>query len=373
MAKVLIATDKFKGTLSAAEVAAGLADGIRARRPAAQVVVMPLADGGDGLLAALEPIGFYRVGVSATNAEGRVAPTSFARRGPDALVEMAEVAGLAQLADGPAPLTATSRGVGELIAAAIGVGCTGILLGIGGSASIDGGVGMVQALGARVLDTSGREIGAGGAELARAARLELDGLDPLLERISIEIACDVDNPLSGPHGAAVVYGPQKGAGPADVELLDAALSNWADIVKAATGFDHRDDPGAGAAGGVGFAAAAVLGAELRPGAQMMLDLLGFKDHLTDADLVVTGEGALDEQTLRGKAPFAVAAAANASGVPVVAVTGRCGLDARQLRRAGFEAVYTLVDEADAPEQAFDEPTPLLRRIGQRLGERLPDA
>jgi glycerate 2-kinase len=363
MARVLLAPDKFKGTLSGAQVAASLADGIRSRRPTAELVALPVADGGDGSLAAFEAAGYERVALNATGATGQIAPTCYVRRGVDAVVELAEVAGLAGLRGALAPLTATSRGLGELIAHALDTGATRVLMGIGGSASTDGGLGLVQALGARVRDTSGDEVGAGGAGAAAAATLDLAGLHPGLAAARIEVACDVDNPLTGPEGAAAVYGPQKGADSDQVRELDAALAQWADVVAAATGHDHRADPGVGAAGGVGFGAVAVLGATLRPGAELMLDQLGFADALTGADLVVTGEGSLDEQTLRGKAPAAVAAAGRAAGVPVIAVAGRCLLDAPRLAAAGFDGVYTLLDEADTPQQALDEAAALLRRIG----------
>ena len=378
MARVLLAPDKFKGTLTGPEVAAALAEGIRSRRPAADTVAVPVADGGDGSLAAFEAVGFERIALNATGATGQAGPTSYVRRGEDAVVELAEVAGLAKLRTPPgppiplAPLTATSRGLGELIAHALDAGCTRVLVGIGGSASTDGGLGLVQALGARVRDASGAEVGPGGAGAATAATLDLTGLHPGLATARIEIACDVDNPLTGPDGAAAVYGPQKGADPDQVRMLDAALAHWADVVAAATGHDRRADPGAGAAGGVGFGAVAILGATLRPGAQLMLDQLGFADALAGADLVVIGEGSLDEQTLRGKAPAAVAAAARTAGVPVIAVAGRCLLDAARLQAAGIDGVYTLLDEAATPRQAFDEPAALLRRIGARLGDRLPD-
>ena len=372
MARVLLAPDKFKGTLSGPEVAASLADGIRSRRPAADVVAVPVADGGDGSLAAFEAVGYERIALDATGATGQTAPTRYVRRGEAAVVELAEVAGLAGLRGALAPLTATSRGLGELIAHALDAGCTRVLVGIGGSASTDGGLGLVQALGARVRDASGAEVGPGGAGAATAATLDLTGLHPGLAAAHIEVASDVDNPLTGPEGAAAVYGPQKGADPDQVRQLDAALAHWADVVAAATGHDHRADPGAGAAGGVGFATVAILGGELRPGAQLMLDQLGFHDALAVADLVVTGEGSLDEQTLRGKAPAAVAAAGRAAGVPVIAVAGRCLLDAARLQAAGFDSVYTLVDEAATPQQAFDEAAALLRRIGARLADRLPD-
>jgi glycerate kinase len=373
MPSVLLAPDKFKGTLSGAEVAASLAEGIQRRRPGTEVRAVPVADGGDGFLAALQAAGFERVSVAATDAVGRHTSTSYARRGAIAVVELAQVAGLASLpTDRLAPLTASSRGLGEVIAHALDAGSTRILVGIGGSASTDGGLGLVQALGARARDASGEEVGPGGAGAATAVTLDLSGLHPALAGAQIEIACDVDNPLTGPQGAAAIYGPQKGADPDQVAQLDTALTRWADIVAAATGGDHRSEPGAGAAGGVGFGAVSILGAALRPGAQLILEQLAFAEALRGASLVVTGEGSLDEQTLRGKAPAAVAAAGRAAGVPVIAVAGRCLLDASVLRAAGFERVYTLLDEADTPQQAFEEAPSLLRRIGERLCDRLPD-
>ncbi|HTU29482.1 MAG TPA: glycerate kinase [Solirubrobacteraceae bacterium] len=372
MPAVLLAPDKFKGTLSGAEVAASLAAGIRSRRPGTDVITVPVADGGDGFLDAFEAAGFQRVAVVASDAVGRPAPTWYVRHGRTAAVELAQVAGLAGLRGTLAPLTATSRGLGELIAHALEAGCTRVLVGIGGSASTDGGLGLVQALGARVRDGSGAEAGPGGAGAASATTLDLAELHPGLAGAQIEIACDVDNPLTGSEGAAAVYGPQKGADPDQVSQLDAALAHWADLVAAATGHDHRDVPGAGAAGGVGFGAIALLGARLRPGAQLILEQLAFADALSKASLVVTGEGSLDEQTLRGKAPAAVAAAGRAAGVPVIAVAGRCLLDGPRLQAAGFEHVYTLLDEADTEQQALDEAAALLRRIGERLSDRLPD-
>ncbi len=372
MARVLLAPDKFKGTLTGREVAWSLAAGIRSRRPTTRVVTVPVADGGDGSLSAFTAAGFSKVPLHATDAIGRTGPTWYVRLGDEAVVELAEVVGLAGLGDALAPLTATSRGLGEVIAHALDGGATEVLIGIGGSASTDGGLGLVQALGARVLDASGADVGPGGAGAATAATLDLTALHPRLAGARIEVACDVDNPLTGPDGAAAVYGPQKGADPDQVRQLDVALTRWADLVAATTGHDHRATPGAGAAGGVGFAAVAILGATLRPGAQLMLDHLGFADALAGSDLIITGEGSLDEQTLRGKAPAAVAAAGRAAGVPVIAVAGRCLLDPGQLRSAGFDAVYTLLEEAATPEQALAEGATLLRRIGERVGDRLPD-
>lgn len=378
MTRVLLAPAAFKGTLAAAEVAECLAEGIRARRSDAEIVTVPVADGGDGLLDACLTAGFTRVPVAAVDAVGVPAKTAYARRGADAVIELAAVCGLAGLGESRAPMTATSRGAGEVLAAALDAGCTRVVLGLGGSASTDGGAGLLRALGARPLDASGTEIGDGGGPLAGVAALDLTGLHPRLRAggVRVEVACDVDNPLTGPSGAAEVYGPQKGAGPDQVRALDAALTRWADVVAAATGAghatgsDHRDDPGAGAAGGAGFAAIAVLGARPRPGTQLVFDLTGFADRLARADLVIAGEGSLDEQTLRGKAPAGVAAAARRAGVPVVGVAGRCLLDDSRTRQAGFTEVYSLLAEAGSEHEALTSPGPLLHRVGTRIAEHL---
>lgn len=370
MPRVLLAPDKFKGSLTAADVAAALAAGLHDADPALDVITAPVADGGDGLLDALAAAGFERVPVRASGPLGEPVDTSWLRDGDRAVVELAAVCGLALLGDRRDPLGASSRGLGEVMAAALDAGCRRLLVGIGGSASTDGGIGMLQALGAGVLDAGGKPVPPGGRGAAQVARLDLDGLFPALRDAVIEVACDVDNPLTGPAGAAAVYGPQKGASPAEVAELDAALTRWADVVADATGRDARDVAGAGAAGGVGFGALAVLGAQLRPGADLVLDAVGFADVLAGADLVVTGEGALDAQTLRGKAPGRVAVAARAAGVPVVAVAGRCDLDAAAWKAAGFDAVYSLLDVADDPEEAFREPSRLLRGIGASVARQV---
>jgi glycerate 2-kinase len=365
--RVLLAPDKFKGTLTAAQVAAHLSTGLRSVLPDVSVVVVPVADGGDGTLAAAEAAGFTRVPVTATGPTGMPRASAYGRRDTDAVVELAEVSGLAQLPGGRLePLTATSRGTGELIAAALDAGARRVVVGIGGSACTDGGAGLLEALGARVLTASGAPVHPGGSGLVAVSTLDLTGLHPTLRDAEVVVACDVDNPLTGSRGAAAVYGPQKGAGPRDVELLDTALTRWADVVAGATGEDHRNDSGAGAAGGVGFGLIAVLGARMRPGADVVFELVGLHDALAGTDLVVTGEGSLDAQTLNGKAPAAVAAHARDKGVPVVAVAGRVALDDGRLRAAGIEAAYALVDEADAPHEAFDAPGPLLERIGARI-------
>jgi glycerate kinase len=240
------------------------------------------------------------------------------------------------------------------------------VLGIGGSAGTDGGAGLVSALGAGLLDAEGQEIADGGAALAGIARLDLSGLHPALAGAEIVVACDVDNPLTGPNGAAAVYGPQKGATPDDIARLDGALDRWADAVAVATGTDFRDNPGAGAAGGVGFAAIALLDAQLRPGIDLVLDLVGFHRQLAGASLVITGEGSLDEQTLSGKAPAGVAAGAVAAGIPVVAVCGRSLLTVEQWRAAGISAVYSLSDIEPDPSRSMANAAPLLERLAETI-------
>jgi glycerate kinase len=367
MTRVLLAPDKFKGSLTAVQVADHLAAGLRSVLQDVEVQVVPVADGGDGTLAAAEAAGFARVQTTATGPTGMPRACSFGLRGTEAVVELAEISGLGQLPDGRSdPLGATSRGSGELVAAALEAGARRVVIGIGGSACTDGGAGLLEALGARITTASGQPIRPGGAGLASAHRLDLTGLHPALADTEVVVACDVDNPLTGSHGAAAVYGPQKGAGPQDVEVLDSALTHWADLVADATGADHRDDPGAGAAGGVGFGLIAVLGAVTRPGAELVFELTGLRDALSGAALVVTGEGSLDAQTLHGKAPAAVAAAARDKGIPVVAVAGRVALSAGELTAAGIGAAYALVDEAERPRESFESPGPLLERIGARI-------
>ena len=370
---VLIAPDKFKGSLSAVQVAAHVGAGLRSVLPDLALRQLPVADGGDGTVDAAVAAGFTPVPVRACGPTGVPVETGYARRDDLAVVEMATVCGLLRLPAGQAdPLHASSYGLGVVVRAAAAAGCRRIVLGIGGSASTDGGAGMLAALGARLLDNQGRVLPARGLPLDGASyALDLAGLDPALRSVEIVVACDVDNPLFGARGAAVVYAPQKGAVPDDVPRLDAALRRWADAVGAATGTDRAAAPGAGAAGGVGFAALAVLDAVLRPGIQIMLDLVGFAEHLSDCRLVITGEGALDEQTLAGKAPAGVSAVARSAAVPVVAVTGRSALTPTDFATVGIDAVYPLTDLEPDPARCIARAGPLLEQVAARIArERL---
>jgi glycerate kinase len=369
MARVLVAPDKFKGSLAAIDVASAVRRGILAQAPDADVRCVPVADGGDGTVDAAVAAGFERVAVTAAGPTGEPVRTAFAVRAGTAVVEMADVCGLARLPRGAsAPLTATSRGVGEVVTTALDHGATRIVLGIGGSASTDGGAGMLQALGASLRDRGGAELRPGGGALAELAEINLEGLDPRLREVEIVVACDVDNPLTGPAGAAAVYGPQKGASEQDVVRLDTNLIRLADRVARHLGTDHRDHPGAGAAGGVGYAAIALLSATLRPGIDLILELLGFEELVRGTDLVVVGEGSLDAQTLRGKAPMGVARLARAVGASVVAVCGRTTLSDQELRKAGIAAAYACIHLEPDPDRCMTEAAALVERLGRQLAE-----
>jgi glycerate kinase len=290
---------------------------------------------------------------------------------------MAAAAGLDRLPGG-APddrtaRTASTYGVGELIRDALDRGARRIVLAVGGSATTDGGAGMVAALGGRFWTASGPVLPEGGAGLLTVERLDLEGLDARLAEATVVVACDVDNPLTGPAGAAAVYGPQKGATAPTVALLDSALGRWADAVAAATGRDLRERPGVGAAGGLAFGAAALLGADIRSGIEYLLELSGFAGTVAGADLVIVGEGSLDEQSLRGKGPVGVAAIAARAGARVVAVAGRCTVDAEQLRAHGVDAVYPLTDLEPDAARSMARAAELLETTAERIAaDRLLD-
>jgi len=365
--KIIVAPDKFKGSLAATQVAGAIAAGLRAELPGAELVTIPVADGGDGTVDAAVAAGFERVPVTAAGPTGEPVHASYARRGQVAVVELACVCGLERLPGGRRePLAASSFGAGQVLRAALEAGARQIILAVGGSASTDGGAGLLQALGARVLDAHGEQLARGGAALRDVASLDLTGLHPALRSCSVTLAADVANPLLGPDGAAEVYGPQKGASPAQVGELASGLRRWAAVVTAATGTDWSLVPGTGAAGGVGFAARAVLGAEPRPGIGLVLELVGFDAALAGAAVVITGEGSLDAQSLSGKAPVGVAQAAARRGIPVVAVAGRSTLSARQLAAAGITAVYTLSDLEPDPARCLADASALLQRAGRMV-------
>ncbi|MDQ0210562.1 glycerate kinase [Arthrobacter bambusae] len=387
--RVVIAPDKFKGSLSAPEVAsrlsAGLRAGFAAGRPGEgfETTLIPVADGGEGTLDAAVGSGFTRRSATVTGPTGQPITAEFAVRGEEAVIEMAAASGLAVLpgfGDGSAPNSetaknSTSLGTGELIRAALDLGCRHIILGVGGSANTDGGAGVLQGLGAVLLDADGNELPGGGAALARLDRIDFSNLDVRLEVTEFVLASDVDNPLLGRTGAAAIFGPQKGATPDDVASLDAALAHFVQVLANEIGSEAQDAaqaPGAGAAGGVGYIAIAALGAARRPGIDVVLEFTELEQRLAGADLVITGEGSLDEQSLLGKTPMGVARAAARSGIPVIAVCGRSTLSPEQLSESGFESVHALTELESNVEKCIAEAGPLLEELGKHIGVRLSE-
>ena len=377
--RVVVAPDKFKGTISAAEVAERVARGLAVGGFAGETLLLPMADGGEGTVAASIAAGFRRVELGVRGPVGKPVTASFGLRDGTAIIEAAQACGLSLLApDALAPLTATSRGVGELVLTAVRMGAKIIVLGVGGVATTDGGAGLTQALGVRLINAHGRELPPGGAALGGVSELDLTRLRDL-SSVEFLLASDVDNPLLGPTGAAAVYGPQKGATAADVQLLEAGLERWAEAAETAIAerFPERpaaeieairNSPGAGAAGGLGFAAMLFLGARMRPGIELLLEFAQFKTQVEGARLVITGEGSLDHQTLHGKAPVGVARATAAAdpSIPVVAVAGRCTLTEDELRAAGIARAYTLTDIEPDLERCLAVPGPLVERLAERI-------
>ena len=368
--RVLIAADKFKGSLTAVQVAERVTAGLRRVVPELQVESLPVADGGDGTVDAAVAAGFERREVRVAGPLGHEVTAAFALRAGTAVVEMAEASGLQRLPAGVfAPLTASTYGSGELLRAALDAGARTIVFGVGGSATTDGGAGMLSALGARFLDADGEPVPPGGGGLSELASADLSGLDPRLASVELVLASDVDNPLTGPKGAPAVYGPQKGASPDDVETLDTALAHYAKVLEETAGAKAAEfaaSPGAGAAGGIGYGAL-LLGAGFRPGIEVMLDVLGFAPALEWADLVITGEGSLDEQTLHGKAPAGVAAAARAADKEVVAVCGRLALPPDALGRAGIRRAYPLTSVEPDVAKCIADAGPILERVAEQIG------
>jgi glycerate 2-kinase len=335
--RVLVAPDSFKGTLSPLEVADALRDGWQRARPLDSVQLIPLADGGEGTLEAIKASGtdWIELPAHARDALGNTLRASFLRRGDEAVVELASASGLSRIApEERDALAASTFGTGLVVAAAIGLGVRRIVLGLGGSATTDGGAGLLTALGARFLDARGGDLRPGGGALADLARVDLSELAPVLAEVSLTVASDVSNPLLGERGAAAVYGPQKGASAAQLATLDANLTRYADLLETASGHGIRDVPGAGAAGGTTAGLLAIADRfasfEIRPGVEVLMELCAFDSALADCDLVLTGEGRVDEQTAFGKTAFGVARRAREANVGCICFCGGAtvpGIDA----------------------------------------------
>ncbi len=362
--KIVVAPDTFKEALSAREVADAISAGIRDAAPEAEVIKCPMADGGEGTVEALVAGSggkFCRAKVTGPLGEPVVATFGLIAEGKTAVIEMASASGLPLVPpEKRNPLLATTYGTGELIRSALDAGVGKIIIGIGGSATVDGGVGMAQALGVRFLDARGNEIGPGGGELGRITSIDTSMLDERVEKVEIEVACDVDNPLTGASGAARVYGPQKGATPEMVEVLERCLENLRRIVEKQKGIDLNTIPGAGAAGGIGAGLAAFLKAKLKPGTEIVLEATRLKEKLRGAVLAFTGEGAVNEQTLRGKVPLAVIEAASVLNVPVILLAGSLGPGSEKLHEYGEVALFSTLNRTMTLEEAIRNSGELLK-------------
>jgi glycerate kinase len=381
--RVVVAPDSFKGSLSALRVAEAMGRGVRAVFPEAQVVLAPIADGGEGTVDALVAATGGRLerhAVSGPLGDPVRAPWGVLGDGQTAVIEVAAASGLALVPrERRDPGAASTFGTGELVRAALDAGFRKLVLGIGGSATNDGGAGLLRALGARFLDGEGRDLPEGGAALARLSRIDLSALDPRLATAEIEVACDVQNPLTGPAGASVIYGPQKGASPELVRLLDASLARYAEVAQATTGRDVARTPGAGAAGGLGAGLLFFTPARLRPGIDLVLEAMRFPSLVQGASLVITGEGRADTQTAMGKAPVGVARAAARHGVPVVCLVGGLAEGAEELYGCGIDALASIVPEPMTLEAALVRAAELveggavracrLLRVGMAVAQR----
>lgn len=368
--KILLAPNALKGSLSAAEAAEAMGAGIRRYLPDAEIRSVPIADGGDGLIEALAaPLAAERRSARVSGPLGEPVQAGFLYCAAQqlAVIEMATASGLALLPpERLDALAASSRGTGELMRAALDLGCRHLVLGIGGSATSDGGTGLASALGMRFLDTDGHPVAGNGAGLSRIAHIDRSACDPRLREISLDVACDVDNPLLGARGAAQVYGPQKGAGAGEVERIEQGLANLAAVIERDLGTDVRTLSGGGAAGGAGAGLMAFFGATLKPGAELVIELLGLEAALADADLVLTCEGRLDEQTRFGKAPAAVAALAGRHGVPCIAIAGMLDESQGSLNEAGFDAVFSLCPGPVPLAEAIDNAALYLQQTAHQV-------
>lgn len=369
--KIVIAPDSFKGSLTARQAADAIERGVRRATPDVDIISIPMADGGEGTVRALvDATGGRLIPVRVTGPLGEPVAATYGilGDGTTAVIEMAEAAGLHLVGAMPDPLHATTRGVGELILDALDHGAERIIVGLGGSATNDGGAGMAQALGIRLLDADGRDLPVGGAALADLDRIDCTGLDPRVTRTPIILASDVTNPLAGPDGASAVFGPQKGATPAMVEQLDQALSHYAAVIHRDTSRSVGIIPGSGAAGGLGAGFLAFTDATMRSGVDLVTETVGLKERAVGADYCFTGEGRIDGQTQYGKTPMGVARAVHeaAPACHVIALAGSIGEDAEQLNALGFAAVFGIQPEAVSLQEALAGASRNLERTAEQV-------
>ena len=373
--KVLIAPDSYKGSLSSKQVCEAIEEGLlKANKETFEVLKVPIADGGEGTVDAfLSAMGGELVQVTVTGPLGEPV-NSFYGILPDgtAVIEMAAASGLSLVpAHQRNPLITTTYGTGQLIKHALDRGCMRFIVGIGGSATNDAGAGMLQALGIEFLDETGQEVPWGGGNLDKVAIIDLNGMDPRLKKAKFIVACDVDNPLCGENGASAVYGPQKGATPHMVRLLDRNLSHFADVVSRTLGEDHRDDPGAGAAGGLGFAFKTFLDAQMRPGIDVVMEATHMDTLAAQSDIIITGEGRTDYQTAQfGKAPSGVAKLGKRMGKPVLLISGALGEGYQELFNQGVIAAFSIANGPLSLQEAMENAYSLLVDIAQNIGRLL---
>lgn len=356
--KIVIAIDSFKGSMSSMEAGLAARDGILKAIPEAKVVVKPLADGGEGTTDALiEGLSGEEIRISVKGPYGECVGAHYGmiRETRTAVMEMAEASGIT-LSDRRDPMSATTYGVGEMIKDAMDRGCRDFVIGIGGSATNDGGIGMLKALGVRFMDADGNDCGEGGAALSRISGIDLSGMDQRLGDCRIRVACDVDNPLCGENGATYIYGPQKGVTDDIKQALDEAMAHFADVSAEKLGKDLRDRSGAGAAGGLGYALLMYLDAELIPGIELIMEAVGLEKELMDADIAVTGEGRLDYQTAMGKAPVGVAKLAKKHGLITLAFAGSVTPEAVKCNEEGIDAFFPIVRGVSTLQEAMDNKT-----------------
>ena len=355
--KVVIAIDSLKGSLSSMEAGMAIKDGILAAKPDAEVIVKPLADGGEGTTDALiEGMNGERIDLTVTGPMHTPVDAyyGYLKDTNTAVMEMASAAGITLVPDSEKnPLLATSYGVGEMINDAIQRGCRNFIIGIGGSVTNDGGIGMLKALGVRFLDENGEDAGEGGQALAKVARIDVSGMNPLLKECHIQVACDVNNPLCGENGSTYVYGPQKGVTEDMKKTLDEAMAHFARVTSETLENDYMNTPGAGAAGGLGYAFLAYTGAALTPGIEVILDAVGLEEELSGADVVVTGEGRLDFQTAMGKAPVGDARLAKKYNAKVIAFAGSVTKEATACNKEGIDAFFPILRGVCTLAEAMD--------------------
>lgn len=365
--KIVVAPDSFKGSASSREVSQWIESGIRSAIPDCEIVTIPIGDGGEGTLYAVKSAGFELFEIDVTGPSGNTVRASFGMRADVALVELAEASGLAKLLDGiRTPINATSFGTGQLIKAALDRGAKKIIVAVGGSATTDAGAGALQALGAHLVDNQGKEIELGGASLLDCVFINLEELDPRLQGVEFILASDVTNPLTGPTGAARIYAPQKGASPGDIRLLEKALEHFAELA----GSQHSHAPGSGSAGGFGFMALTFLHANFQSGIDTVLELVDFEHHLYGADLVITGEGKFDSQSLNGKAPIGILKIASQQDVPVALICGQSRLNCSDKMAPQFASIHTLISIEPDQKRCINHPQPIIETISASIAKSL---